>query len=104
MKAHNEKKVAQNDAQVSDYISEGNPNDQKVASDQQSAQMVRQAIKDDQSLSTVARDIHVTVKDGTVTLEGQVSTEQQLNLATNTAGAVAVDEKVKNRMEVTHNK
>lgn len=76
----------------------------KKASDQQSAQMVRQAIKDDQGLTDVAQGIHVTVEKGTVTLDGQVSTEQQLNLATNTAGALAVDDKVKNRMEVTRNK
>ena len=75
----------------------------KTSSDQQSAQMVKQAIKDDQGLSEVAKDIHVTVKDGTVTLNGEVDTEQQLNLATNTAGAVAVDDKVKNRMQVTNN-
>ena len=70
--------------------------------DQQSAQMVRQAIKDDQGLAKVARDIHVTVKDGTVTLDGIVSTEQQVNLATNTASAIAVDEKVDNHMHVEH--
>ena len=78
--------------------------DDQATSDQQSAHMVQQAIKDDQGLSKVARDIHVTVKDGTVTLSGEVSTEQQLNLATNTATAIAVDEKVKNHLEVTHNK
>jgi len=78
--------------------------DEKAASDQQEAQMVKQAIKDDQGLSAVANHIHVAVKEGTVTLEGKVATEQQLNLATNTAAAVAVDEKVKNHIEVTHNK
>jgi len=76
----------------------------KLASDQQSAELVREAIKDDQALTDVAKDIHVTVKDGTVTLEGKVATEQQLNLATNTAGAIAVDDKVKNHMDVTKNK
>ena len=72
--------------------------------DQQSAQMVKQAIKDDQGLAIVARNIHVSVKEGTVTLNGQVSTDQQMNLATNTASAIAVDEKVKNRLNVTNNK
>jgi osmotically-inducible protein OsmY len=76
----------------------------KVTSDQQEAQMVREAIKDDQGLSDVAQDIHVTVKKGTVTLDGKVSTDQQMNLATNTAAAVAVDDKVKNRMEIVHPK
>jgi osmotically-inducible protein OsmY len=73
-----------------------------MSSDQQSAQMVRQAINDDQGLSKVAKDIHVSVKDGTITLDGQVSTDQQMNLATNTAAAVAVDNKIKNRMEIIH--
>jgi osmotically-inducible protein OsmY len=75
-----------------------------ISSDQQSAQMVRQAIKDDQGLSAVAQHIHISVKDGTITLDGYVSTDQQMNLATNTATAVAVHDKVNNRMGVTHNK
>lgn len=70
---------------------------------QQEAQMVREAFKDDQGLSAVARDIHVSVQDGTIILDGKVATEQQLNLASNTASAIAVDDKVKNRMEVTNN-
>ena len=78
--------------------------EKQKSSDQQSAQMVREAIKDDQGLSEVAQDIKVTVKEGTVILNGQVATDQQLNLATNTASAVAVDEKVKNHMNVTNNK
>jgi osmotically-inducible protein OsmY len=93
---------------LKDQLSNRNKNEEskkkQESSDQQSAQMVRQAIKDDQGLSKVAKDIHVTVKDGTVTLNGEVATEQQSNLATNTAGAVAVDDKVKNRMDVTNNK
>ena len=72
----------------------------KISSDQQEAQMVKQAIKDDQGLSEVAKGIHVTVKEGTVTLDGKVSTDQQMNLAANTATAVAVDDKVKNRIKV----
>jgi len=102
MKKDKEKNRVKNNAQVSSFISEGNPNTQKVTSDQQSAQMVRQAIKDDQGLSAVARDIHVSVKDGTIMLDGQVSTDQQMDLATNTATAVAVDDPVKNRMEKVH--
>ena len=104
MEKYKGKNRVKNTVQVSDYISEGNTHDQKVSSDQQSAQMVKQAIKDDQGLSAVAKDIHVTVKDGTITLDGQVSTDQQLNLATNTAKALGVDEKVNNRMETTNNK
>ena len=75
-----------------------------LSSDQQEAQMVKQAIKDDQGLSAVAKDIRVSVKSGTVTLDGKVATEQESNLANNTAAAVAVDDKVKNHMEITHTK
>jgi len=83
---------------------EGNNTPKAAASDQQSAQLVKQAMKDDQALATVVKDIHVTVKDGTVTLDGQVNTDQQMNLATNTAAAVVVGQKVKNHMDVTNNK
>jgi len=69
-------------------------------SDQQDAQLVKQAIKDDQGLSEIAKDIQVTVKEGTVTLEGKVANKKQMNLVTNTASAVAVDDKVKTNIEV----
>ena len=86
--------------QDASFINEGNPNTQKLSADQQSAQMVKQAINDDQGLSKVARDIHVRVNDGTVTLDGEVLNDQQMNLATNTAAAIAVDEKVENHMQI----
>ncbi len=93
---------------LKDQLSNRNHNEEikkkEKFSDQQSAQMVKQAIKDDQGLSAVAKDIHVTVKEGTITLDGQVSTDQQSNLATNTAKALGVDEKVNNRIETTNNK
>lgn len=89
--------------QVSGYINEGNPNTQEatseanIADDKQSAQVVKQAIKDDQGLAAVAHEIRVTVKDGVVTLDGKVSTEQQINLATNTATAVGAVGEVNNQ-------
>jgi len=73
-----------------------------ISNDQQEVHEVKQAIKNDQSLSDVAGDIHVSVKDGAITLDGQVSTIQQVNLATNTATAVGMVDKVKNRMEIIH--
>ncbi len=81
-----------------------NNKEKNTVSDQQEAQVVKQAIKDDQALAAVASDIEVTVKDGTIILDGEVSTEQQSKLATNTAAALGVDQKVKNHIEVTHNK
>jgi osmotically-inducible protein OsmY len=109
---------AKNNVQETGYTNEGNPNTQEdvlktkgkdtenqpetMASDQQSAQVVKQAIKDDQALAPVANHIHVTVKDGDITLDGKVSTEQQMNLASNTAKAVGVVDEVKNDLEVIH--
>ena len=75
-----------------------------TASDQQSVQMVKQAFKDDQAIAHVAKDIAITVKDGAITLDGEVSTEQQSNLASNTAKAVGGVDEVQNRIEVTNNK
>ncbi len=72
--------------------------------DQQVAQEVQQGIKDDESLSSVVDDIHVTVKRGKITLEGQVSTKEEMNLAANTAMAIGVVDKINNNLEVTPNK
>ncbi len=69
-----------------------------AVSDQQSARVLTQAIEDDPALSSVAKGIHVTVHGDVVTLDGTVSTEQQMNLATNTAKAVGVDDKVINHL------
>jgi len=104
--------------QVSRYIDEGNPNTQEgqletnkqkirkpassIFNDQQEAHEVKQAFINDESLSDVANDIYVTVEDGGITLDGQVSSNQQLNLATNTATAIGMVEKVKNRIEIIH--
>jgi len=70
-----------------------------ISNDQQEAHEVKQAMKNDQSLSDVAGDIHVTVKDGAITLDGQVSTKQQVNLAANTATAVGMVDRVDNHLE-----
>ncbi|MDO8304050.1 MAG: BON domain-containing protein [Sedimentisphaerales bacterium] len=89
-------------AQVSSFIDEGNPNTQKLSVDQQAVQEVKQAIKDDPSLAPVAKDIQVTVKDGDITLDGKVSTDQQMNRAAGTAIAVGAVDEVNNRIEATH--
>lgn len=105
--------LSENKAQVSDFIGEGNPNvqeepltpkniedsnsSQNISRDHLSAQVVKQAIKDDQGLSDVAHDIRVTVKDGVVTLDGTVLTEQEMNLATNTAAALSAVDAVNNQ-------
>ncbi len=75
-------------------------NAQNTSSDQQSAQMVHQALNDDQALAASADDIQVTVKDGAIKLYGQVATEQQMNLAANTASAVGKVDGVDNRIVI----
>lgn len=77
-----------------------NANAPNTSSDQQSAQMVHQALNDDQALAVSADDIQVTVKDGAITLDGHVATEQQMNLAANTASAVGMVDAVHNRMVI----
>jgi osmotically-inducible protein OsmY len=87
-------------------INEGNPNNQPetIVSDQESKQAIKQAMKDDQALASVAQDIKVTVKDGQVTLNGEVSTKEQSNLASNTAKAVGVVDQIENNIEVIPSK
>lgn len=97
-------KSVKNTPQVTSFISEGNPNAQQVPSDKEAAKVVTQAIKDDQALAPVADDIHVTVKDGAITLNGTVETTQQLNLATNTATAVGEVDVIDNKIKIVDKK
>jgi len=104
-----ESNLAKSNVQVSRYIDEGNPNIQEgplpsISNDRQEVREVKQAFKNDPSLSDVAGSIQVSVKDGDITLDGQVSTNQQSNLATNTATAVGMVDKVNNHIEIIHNK
>jgi osmotically-inducible protein OsmY len=70
--------------------------------DKEEAQVLDQAMKNDEALAPVANHIHVTVKNGDITLDGQVSNEKQMNLAANTAKAVGVVGSVHNHLKVTH--
>ena len=79
-----------------------NLNDQ--LKDKETEKQIKQAIKDDQALNPVAKDIAVTVTGGVVALDGEVSTKEQADLASNTAKAVGVVDKVNNRIEVNGNK
>jgi osmotically-inducible protein OsmY len=95
-----EKTIVNQEKQVSSFINEGNPNVRENGRDQEIEKVVKQAIKDDQALAPVAQDILVTVHQGEITLEGEVSTDQQLNLATNTATALGTMEEIKNELKV----
>jgi osmotically-inducible protein OsmY len=76
----------------------------KISNDEQLAQELQQGFKNDQSLSSVASGIQVTVKGGAITLDGQVSTEKQVNLASSTAMAIGMVDHVDNRLKATHRK
>lgn len=96
----NEACSTQNNAQVSSDTDKDGPDSQEQFSDQRSAQMVHQAINDDEALSAFADDIQVTVRDGAITLNGRVATEQQMNLAANTASAVGMVDSIDNRIVI----
>ena len=72
--------------------------------DKETEKQIKQAIKDDQALEPVAKDIAVTVTGGAVVLDGEVSTKEQADLASNTAKAAGVVDKVNNRIEVNGHK
>ena len=72
--------------------------------DKETEKQIKQAIKDDQALEPVAKDIAVTVTGGAVALDGEVSTKEQADLASNTAKAAGVVDKVNNRIEVNGHK
>ncbi|MBL8014121.1 MAG: BON domain-containing protein [Candidatus Omnitrophica bacterium] len=97
---NNEACSTQNNTQLSSDIDKNNPDSQEKLTDQRSAQMVHQAINDDEALSGFADDIQVTVKDGAITLNGRVATEQQKNLAANTASAVGMVDNIDNRIVI----
>lgn len=66
---------------------------------------VEQAFNDNDYLQGVARHIHVEDKGDQIVLEGQVATAKQADLATNTANAIGIDEKViNNRLKVAAKK
>ena len=68
--------------------------------DKETEKQIKQAIKNDQALEPIAKDIDVTVTSGAVALDGEVSKKEQADLASNTAKAVGVVDKVNNRIEV----
>ncbi len=76
----------------------------ETTSDQDDAVLLKQAINDNQALSTVAKDIQVTVKDGDVTLKGNALSEKQVDIITNTVMAVGDVDQIDNQIEVSHAK
>lgn len=61
---------------------------------------IRQAIMDDDSLSTYAKNIKIITKDGMVTLRGPVRSDHEKTVIESKATSVAGASKVKNEIEV----
>jgi osmotically-inducible protein OsmY len=71
---------------------------QNNAADRELMQKIRQAVMDDESLSTYAHNVKIIAQDGKVTLKGPVHTqEEEMNIgqkAVNVAGAGNVVNKI----------
>jgi BON domain len=75
-----------------------------ITSDRALAEKIRRAIYPDKTLSTVARQIKVVVRDGKVTLQGSVRSGEERNAIFTKAVAVAGEGTVINKIEITPSK
>ena len=70
--------------------------------DRQLTQKIRQAIVEDDSLSTSAHNVKIITIDGVVTLRGPVKNSEERNAIGAMAVKIAGASKVKNQLEPTH--
>jgi|SRR5579872_1185864 len=73
-------------------------------SDTQIAAKVRQAIEQDQTAGSVAHNVRVTAKSGTVTLRGKVNSEEEKDAIVSDAKKIAGDANVKDEITVSKSK
>jgi len=71
--------------------------------DRELTQQIRKAIVSDKSLSTQAHNVKIMTKDGTVTLKGQVKTDEEKKAVEDKAAGVAGAGKVTNDLTVASN-
>ncbi|HTS77522.1 MAG TPA: BON domain-containing protein [Bryobacteraceae bacterium] len=69
-------------------------------SDSQMSTQIRQAIMNDTQTQSVAHDIHVSSKNGMVTLKGKVQSEAEKDAAVSHAKQIAGDANVKDDITV----
>ena len=69
-------------------------------SDSQMASKVRSALMNDQTVGTTAHNVHVTAKNGMVTLKGKVNSEPERDAIVSKAKEVAGDSNVKDEITV----
>ena len=72
--------------------------------DRDLTQQIRKAIVSDKSLSTQAHNVKILTKDGTVTLKGQVKTDEEKKAVEEKAASVAGAGKVTSELTVGPNK
>jgi len=68
--------------------------------DRETAKQIRKAIQSDKSLSSSAHNVKVIAQNGTVTLKGQVRSEEEKKTVQDKAAAVAGEGKVVNDLTV----
>jgi len=71
--------------------------------DRELARQIRKAIVSDKSLSTQAHNVKILTKDGTVTLKGQVKTDEEKKAVEDKASTVAGTGKVTSELTVGPN-
>ena len=69
-------------------------------SDRDLTKKIRRAIMDDKSLSTYGHNIKIIAQNGTVTLKGQVHSEEEKNTIASKAAEIAGRDNVKNEISV----
>ena len=77
-----------------------NNKQQNTTADRELAQKIRQAIVDDNSLSTSAHNVKIIVRDGVVVLKGPVQSEDEKKSIGTKAEQIAGTGKVKNQLMV----
>lgn len=82
---------------------DGRPGREQAENDQDRdiTQKVRQALVNDDSLSTNAKNVKVSTNDGAVTLQGKVDSDQEKETVAKRAKAVSGVRNVVNQLEVT---
>ncbi len=73
---------------------------QRDMNDRETAEQIRKAIVDDDSLSTYAHDVKVIVRDGEVTLKGPVYSEDEKKTVESYASKVAGANNVNNLITI----
>jgi osmotically-inducible protein OsmY len=71
--------------------------------DRELTRQIRKAIVSDKSLSTQAHNVKILTKDGTVTLKGQVKTDEEKKAVEDKASTVAGNGKVTSELTVGPN-